>query len=256
MGTELEPMWDGRKSLHYRHTAESLEKRLEHAGNLEKALIAVLETVVSAIHAQTGTLWFYDRFDDGRIRPRAGFGGGDLTGFSLLPGEGIAGQVIQSGRAVLITECQKDPRWAGKADAKTGSQTESMLCVPLSAEELTFGSIQLINKTDDLVFDEKDLRFTERLAEAAAELLCRLGFLETYLAAVHVGRSGDGREVSFLQVVSAASDREMEYQLRRVEAFAALRASEQEAVLELTKELRSLFGHRGPGAPASRRRGS
>ncbi|MCD8333539.1 MAG: GAF domain-containing protein, partial [Clostridiales bacterium] len=145
--------------------------------DLDDALTAALGMVVETIHAQTGTFWFYERSGDGRIHPRAVYGGADMSDICLLPGEGIAGQVIEDGQSVIITDCQADPRWAGRVDEKTGFRTDSMICVPLSMEEGTFGSIQIINKTDRILFDEKDLWFTECLAEEVARVLAEKGFL-------------------------------------------------------------------------------
>ena len=56
--------------------------------------------------------------------------------------------MIQSGKSVIIQDCQADPRWAGRVDQKTGFQTKSMICVPLALEDVVFGCIQIITKTD------------------------------------------------------------------------------------------------------------
>lgn len=249
MSMEMESMWDAMKGVYYQRTIDQLEKSLENVKKLEDALGASLDTVVTAIHAEAGTLWYYDQFGDGRIRPKAVYGGGDLGGISLLPGEGIAGQVIQSGEPVIIPDCQKDPRWAGKVDAKTGFQTKSMICVPLALDQMTFGSIQIINKTDNSSFDEKDLTFAQQLASAASELFRRQGLLDDYIdAAVAAGVRKPASQVNFLQVFGAADDREMEHQLRRLEEFATLRVPEQEAVLKLAREMRTFFGGKRGGS--------
>ena len=244
MSLEMESMWDAMKGVYYQRTIDQLEKSLENVKKLEEALSASLDTVVTAIHAEAGTFWYYDQFGDGRIRPKAVYGGGDLGGISLLPGEGIAGQVIQAGEPVIIPDCQKDPRWAGKVDAKTGFQTKSMICVPLALDRMTFGSIQIINKTDNSSFDEKDLAFAQQLASATAELFRRQGLLDDYIdAAVAAGVKKPASQLNFLQVFGAADDREMEHQLRRLEEFANLRVPEQEEVLRLAREMRKYFAN-------------
>ena len=246
MSLELENMWGAMKGIHYKRTIESLENAIYEADTLNGALATALNQVVPAIHAQTGTFWYYDRFGDGRIYPRSVYGGGNLNGLSLKPGEGIAGQVIQTGKATIVADCQKDPRWAGKADAKTGFRTESMICVPLSYEGVVFGCIQLVNRTDKLLFDKDDLSFGEELARVTSTLFKEKGLLENYLSgsrnagvvAETPARSG---EIGFLQVVAAKTDWDMERQLRRVDAFASMRASEQKVVLKLASELRTHF---------------
>ncbi len=242
MSVELESMWDAMKGVHYQRTIDQLERSIRNTKHLEDALTAALDTVVEVIHAQAGTFWFYDQFGDGRIRPKAVFGGGDLKGFSLLPGEGIAGKVIQTGSPEIISDCQKDPRWAGKADAKTGFRTESMICVPLSLKKVVFGCIQVINRTDKMLFDERDLAFLEQLADATAELFRKQGLLDDYMANVAFPEDDRPPEISFVQIFSAEDAQEMERQLRKVDAFAALRVGEQDAVLRLARQMWAFFG--------------
>ncbi len=244
MSTELESMWDAMKGVHYQRTIEQLERSIRNTKRLEEALTAALDTVVEVVHAQAGTFWFYDQFGDGRIRPKAVFGGGDLKGFSLLPGEGIAGKVIQTGRPEIISDCQKDPRWAGKADAKTGFRTESMICVPLSLKQIVFGCIQVINRTDKMLFDERDLAFLEQLAEATADLFRKQGLLDDYLAGVDLGELKGTAEVSFMEIFGAEDEQELERQLRKVEAFSGLRVGEQNDVLRLARQMWTCFGGR------------
>ena len=246
---ELESMWGAMKGVHYSRTIEQLENSVHQAKDLTEALTGALDKVVPAIHAQTGTFWFYDRFGDGRIHPRAVYGGGNLGGFSLKPGEGIAGQVIRDGKSTIVEDCQRDPRWAGKADAKTGFRTESMICVPLSHSGVVFGCIQLINRTDRMLFDKSDLSFAEDLARATATLFKEQGLLDNYLSGAQNAMSAAGtpaaapqsHEVSFTQVFLARTDWDMERQLRRVEQFSKMRASEQKVILKLASEIRGHF---------------
>lgn len=244
MSLEMESMWGAMKSVHYQRVIAQLERSLENTTQLEDALTAALDTVVAAVHAQAGTFWYFDRYGDGRIHPKAVYGGGNLSGVSLLPGEGIAGQVVDSGEPVIVADCQSDPRWAGKVDAKTGFRTESMICVPVTLGTRTYGSIQIINKTDSTCFDEKELAFAQRLAGAAAELMHRQGVLGDGETEDPKKRSS---QVTFLQVFGAGSSREMEHQLRSVEEFASLRISEQEEVLKLARELQKYFGLKRAG---------
>lgn len=175
---ETMEIWDAMKDAKYRRTLEELQKVIGNAhGSLDEAIAAALDMACSAVHAEAGTFWFYSRFGDGMIHPRAWYGGGDIKGLRLLPGEGIAGQVIENGKPIMIADCQADPRWAQKADESTGFRTKSMLCVPLMVDELPFGCIQMINKTDDSLFDEKDLEFESCLAAEIASQFASLNLL-------------------------------------------------------------------------------
>ena len=239
-GAELESVWGAMKDVRYRRIIDQLERTLRHTKRLEDALSTALDMVVGAVHAQTGTFWFYDRYGDGRIWPKAVYGGGDLGGISLLPGEGIAGQVIESGKSTIVADCQKDPRWAGRVDAKTGFKTESMICVPLRLEDTVFGCIQLLNRTDRLLFDDKDKALAEQLGEATAGFFRKQGLLDDYFEESG-GKAAETAGIGFMQIFSAEDDWEMERQLRRVDEFAALRISEQKEVLALARQIRGYF---------------
>ena len=245
MRDEMESLWSAMKGTHYKRTIDRLTKSIRSTRNLEEAMQAALDMVVNAVHAQAGTFWYYNRFQDGRITPRAVFGGGDLSGISLLPGEGVAGQVIESGKATIIADCQSDPRWAGKVDAKTGFTTRSMICVPLKLEDTVFGSIQIINKTDNMAYDEKDLEFVERLAEEISQLLKYQGLLEDFVEYARSGNPAASMEVTARELFCSGSAEEMEYCLHSMEEFSGLMLSEQKKVLNLIREIRTIFERAG-----------
>ena len=235
-------MLDVMKDVKYRRTLETLKKMIKDArGDFVTSLTVALNVVAETVHAEAGTLWLYDRFGDGLIRPKAVYGGGELKDIYLMPGEGVAGQVIESGKGSIISDCQKDSRWAGKVDSTTGFSTKSMICVPLTAGEDVFGCIQILNKTGGLLFDDRDMEFTGNLAKAASELLVSLGFLREYEAERSRNRT---RELSFREVFCAEDDETMMFLLRSNELFAGLGISEQEKVLQHAREIRKILNRK------------
>lgn len=252
MRQDMESLWGAMKDVHYQRTLDTLKHSLRDARNLNAALSVSLDTIVEAIHAVSGTFWFYERYRDGRIYPKSVYGGGNLGGISLLPGEGIAGGVIDNGKSVIIQDCQADPRWAGKADAKTGFRTESMICVPLVYNEDVFGCIQIINKSDGMHFDDSDLEFAKGLAQNSADLFQENGMLEDYFEG-RIRSAEDRRAVSFMEVMGAPTLRDMEDQIRMIEQFGKLSAKDQDQVMGHAEAMYSYLGpksskHRGIGA--------
>lgn len=237
MREELESLWYAMKDSHFRRCMEELDERLDHSTNLDAALHEAVKTVLKAMHGEAGTLWFYERYQDGRIYPRVSFPEVDFGGVSLLPGEGIAGQVIESGEAQIIPDCQADERWAGRVDAKTGFVTKSMICVPLAHDGDIFGCLQLVNKTDGTAFDEKDLKFSLRLAEEVLETMQQRGVLELYTRP----DEEDEAERGFFDVLCKMDRREQERWLRGRAEFARLRLRQQQEVLRLVAELSKFF---------------
>jgi putative methionine-R-sulfoxide reductase with GAF domain len=76
---------------------------------------------------------------------------------------GLAGWVVRNNEPLLIPDVQRDPRFEGMFDHKSGFQTRSVLCVPLVARGQVCGVIQLINKLSG-EFNERDLQLLRILA--------------------------------------------------------------------------------------------
>ena len=90
-----------------------------------------------------------------------------LVGRRLQPGQGVAGQVAQSGRSALIPDVMADPRFYGGFDAVTGLSTRSIVCAPLIAKDRAIGIIELVNKREG-AFTEEDVRVLEAVAAQTA----------------------------------------------------------------------------------------
>ncbi len=239
MSFEMESLWQGMKRSHYQRVTATLADSIRETDDMREALPAALGTVVDAMRAETGTLWFYEKGGSGRIYPRAVHNGADLSHISLRPGDGIAGQVIESGKAVIIKDCQADPRWAGRVDAKTGFQTRTMICVPLTAGA-TFGCIQIINQINGEFFDESDADFAGKLAEEIVVLLREQGLLPEYASKVQE-EAPVADLPTFRQLVMKASAKEMEQLLYAMPEFSALGARKQMEALQLCRQLRECF---------------
>ena len=154
--------------VNYTQIIWEITRQLQESESLEKALRISLGTVVRAVGAEAGTIWFYNKDGDGRIHPSFWIGGADLTGLSLAAGEGIAGSVVETGKTTVVKDCQSDPRWAGRFDARTGFVTRSMVCVPLLNKYETIGCIQIINKLDGSLYNDADVELCENLAMLTA----------------------------------------------------------------------------------------
>ncbi len=239
MSIEMETMWDAMKQAHYKRTLEKLENGIKNAVNPKEAMEAALNEVVEAIHAEAGTFWFFDRFGEFLIIPTAVYGGSSMEGITLTPYEGVAGKVIESGESTIIPDCQQDSRWAGKVDKKTGFQTKSMICVPLKLDRsVCFGSIQIINKKDGLPFDNLDLEFTEKLAEAAGGMLAEQEMLRAYR--VYTGRAMEDT-ITFESIMCAPTLREMQRITDKTNCWQFLNRQEKEEAEKMLKQLHGLF---------------
>ncbi len=154
--------------IDYTQVIWEISRLLQDAESLENALRESLRKVVQVVGAEAGSIWTYDRMGTERIHPSFWIGGADLTGMSLAPGEGIAGAVVKEGKTAVIVDCQKDERWAGRFDEKTGFVTKSMICVPLANKYEVIGCIQILNKKDGSLYTQEDVELCENLAMLTA----------------------------------------------------------------------------------------
>lgn len=98
----------------------------------------------------------------------AGVEEGLLKGLCLAPGEGIAGQVAETGEAILVPDVTEDSRFSPRADEQTGFLTQSIACLPLQAHGQVVGVIEVVNVRDFEAFRKRDLPVLKILADYAA----------------------------------------------------------------------------------------
>lgn len=85
---------------------------------------------------------------------------------TLPLGRGIAGNVAQSGEAVLVDDVSNDPWWCSSYDLKTGFKTKSLMCVPIRFHGKILGVIEIINKRNGR-FADRDLKVLQALGNQA-----------------------------------------------------------------------------------------
>ena len=149
-----------------------ISKELHYGKNLDQLAQLTIEGVTRATNAVTSTLYTVAR--DGKIDFKYIYGAKPetekkLRTIRLKPGQGIVGNVIQSGRTYLSLHAQKDPRLFKNIDEMTGFETRSIVCVPLKRKEgKVIGAIQIINKKNNECFTKKDVSLLEDIADLAA----------------------------------------------------------------------------------------
>lgn len=172
MNNENEQLWEAMKQRKYDNTLGEVQNAINEAKDIDEVLKIILNSFINAVHAETGTLWYYDKVSTGKIYARTTYNDIDLSNTKLNLGQGIAGSVIKDNQALIISDCTKDSRWNSKVDEKTGFITRSMICVPLTIKgyDSPFAAIQIINKKDNTLYDDKDLKFAIDLANKMVDL--------------------------------------------------------------------------------------
>ncbi|MCA9791754.1 MAG: GAF domain-containing protein, partial [Candidatus Eremiobacteraeota bacterium] len=136
----------------------------------------LLEAARRALGAEKGSLMLVDTHTDELVvravrgldpRAQAQLEEGLMPSRRIKLGQGVAGQVAQSGQPRIVNrvESQRD-----FLDPES-SFAESLLCVPLRSEGMVLGVLNLTNKRNGEPFTRRDLRKATRLARQAARAI-------------------------------------------------------------------------------------
>lgn len=113
----------------------------------------------------------------------------NLAKSSFPASKGIAGQVISSGKSLIVNDVSNSPLFYSGIDKQSGFVTRSILASPLKIKGRTIGLIEVVNKKQG-TFDDNDLFFLEAISSQAAvsiensRLYTRLS--EAYLETIEV----------------------------------------------------------------------
>lgn len=125
--------------------------------NTEDTCRLILEEARESVRAENGSIMLYD--DSGaNLMIQAAFGDEAEAKVLIAPGEGIAGDVLRTGRAELVNSVAKDPRYKSG-----GLSIRSLLCVPLKCSGQTIGVMNMSNASER-AFTLEQLKFLHALS--------------------------------------------------------------------------------------------
>lgn len=163
-----------------RNNSLSSISRLTQFYDIEKVFNSTLEMdqllpimgakMCETLECQAVNIWLLEGDERLKLMHQAGV---DLTvheGVHQGPGDGVAGDVSDSGEPVLITD-PADPRLSNRTGIDGEGRIESLLVVPLIDREALVGVVEAVNKLDGTPFDDDDLFLLTNLNETAASAL-------------------------------------------------------------------------------------
>ncbi len=171
---------------------------LNSANDLHTVLKLALERMSAALHAEAGSLLLQDDAT-GELVFEVALGpvSQRLVGRRLAPGQGVAGWVARTGKALLVPDVSADPRFSGGVDKASGFVTRTLVCTPLQTKQGIIGVVQLLNRVDGLPFGPVDLQLLETISLHAAVIIEQARLLERErVFAVHLLLSNFGEEFS------------------------------------------------------------
>ena len=156
-------------------TWKIMEQLLE-VDNLDEALSGSLEIIIRELDSEAGAIWYLDPKTD-RLSPVFHVGPADISNISVENGIGLEGVVTKTGKSILVTDPQNDPRFEGSVFEDSGIEAKTMICVPLNNLNDIIGCVQLINKNDGTEYTEEELQLCERMASLAAMTIDEKGLI-------------------------------------------------------------------------------
>ena len=134
--------------------------------DLQELLTIVMQLSARVVDSETASLLLVDpRTDELYFHVALGLDP-QLAKIRLKMGEGICGAVAQSGKPLIINDCQNDPRWSSKMDKSSGFVTRSILAAPILLKGRCIGVVEAINHREG-DYSEADLRVFEAFASQA-----------------------------------------------------------------------------------------
>ena len=123
----------------------------------------------TAVAAEASCIALYEPLDNLlHIEFASGEADEGVRHLTLPMGQGILGEVAASGKAVLVEDAHRDPRFDSSVDRQTGFTTKSILATHIRRREELLGVLEVINKKGGPCFTEEDSLLLEVVANQAA----------------------------------------------------------------------------------------
>ncbi|TVQ25562.1 MAG: sigma-54-dependent Fis family transcriptional regulator [Spirochaetaceae bacterium] len=108
--------------------------------------------------------------DDNKLYFEVALGskGPEVQRFSLNPGEGIAGWVVEKNRSLIVNDVETDQRFFSNISKAVGFSTRNILAAPMRIRDKCVGVLEILNKKERKDFTESDLWWLEIFANQAA----------------------------------------------------------------------------------------
>ena len=115
---------------------------------LDNALSACLETIITTLDSEAGTIWLLDKSSN-RLFPVFNHGPVDISGITIENGQGIAGSVVQSGESVITSSVGDDPRFTRSVDEESGTRKSSPQTMYVNASDINNAANILTDRMAD-----------------------------------------------------------------------------------------------------------
>jgi Nif-specific regulatory protein len=148
--------------------SQALDKSLD----LRDVLGPILSTMAEKMGMMRGTIAMFNR-TTGEITIEAAYGLSQLqkTRGTYRLGEGITGQVVQTGKPAVIPRIAEEPLFLDKTGARKGLEKKdvSFICVPIKIGNESIGALSADRLFDESVAFREDVRLLSIIASLIAQ---------------------------------------------------------------------------------------
>ena len=132
----------------------------------DEALTLVARRTMELVHADLATVAALDPVGRLTLQVAEGAHAGELRGASFPPKGSISGEVIRSGRAIVVPDASRDSR-AYQPVVRIGDMGP-MILVPLSERGRAIGTLNAARLHGEQPFTQEDVELLQRFADQAA----------------------------------------------------------------------------------------
>jgi len=134
---------------------------------LRRVLEEVMDSLITLMRAERGFLMLRESNGEFVVRIARGIAHINLDGEAFKVSRTVVNKVTESGRPVLTTNAQSDPRFDAQMSV-AAYQLRSILCVPLKIKDELIGVLYVDNRTHAGIFKDNDLELISAFADQAA----------------------------------------------------------------------------------------
>ncbi|MGQ9626361.1 MAG: GAF domain-containing protein [Anaerolineae bacterium] len=142
---------------------------LSSESDLISLLNKILYAALNVLDASDGSLLLLDE-EKGELVFASVLGAvsSSLPKYRIPKNMGVAGWVASNAEPLIVNSPRFDPRFSPHVDETFNFRTNSLICVPLIADERVIGVVEVLNKFSGEEFNENDLNLLTFLAHIAA----------------------------------------------------------------------------------------
>jgi RND family efflux transporter MFP subunit len=153
-----------------------LEKVFNSTLEMDELLTTIAKKFQEMMGVQAINLWMINR-DFPELMNQAGSDSTVELGVVQKPGEGIVGDISDSGESILISD-PDDERLQKRNFGHEEGAAFSVLAVPLMEHETLVGVVEAVNRLDGIAFDEDDQFLLTNICETASNALHNASLLQ------------------------------------------------------------------------------